>query len=77
MHLPTATAFPLTEDFVVDLNYLSYYQYSFSDLQFLYPKGNITICFPTPKSDHKYLVLRSLDETYRRTEFPEYYQNEK
>ncbi len=67
----------LTEDFVVDLNYLSYYQYNFLDMQCSYPKGNITICFPTPNSEHRYLVLRSLDETYRRTEFPEEYQNEK
>lgn len=67
----------LTLDFVVDLDYLSYYQYSFQDMQCHYPKGNVTICFPTPNSAHAYLVLRSLDETYRRTEFPEQYQSEK
>ena len=63
----------LGEDFVVDLNTLSYYAYNFQQLQLQYPEGNVTICFPTPKSTHKYLVLRSLDETYFRTEFPENY----
>ena len=63
----------LTEDFVVDLDNLSYYAYNFQELQLQYPKGNVTICFPTPKSSHAYLVLRSLDETYFRTEFPEKY----
>lgn len=69
------TGVKLTEDFVVDLNTLSYYQYNFHDLQMLYAKGNVTIYFATPKSEHRYLVLRSLDETYRRTEFPEEYKN--
>ncbi len=72
-----STGKKLTEDFVVDLDYLSYYQYSFQDMQCHYPKTNITICFPTPKSEHRYLVLRSLDETYRRTEYPDEYKNEK
>lgn len=63
----------LGEDFVVDLNTLSYYAYNFEQLQLQYPKGNVTICFPTPSSAHPYLVLRSLDETYFRTEFPEKY----
>lgn len=67
----------LTDDFVVDLDVLSYYQYTFLDMQAHYPKPNVTICFPTPNSSHRYLVLRSLDETYRRTEFPENYLNEK
>lgn len=64
----------LTEDFVVNLETLSYYAYNFQQLQLQYPKGDVTICFPTPKSEHAYLVLRSLDETYFRTEFPENYK---
>lgn len=67
----------LTDDFVVDLNYLSYYQYNFMDLQLHSPKGDASIYFATPKSEHRYLVVRSCDETYRRTEFPQNYQNEK
>lgn len=67
----------LSDNFVVDLDYLSYYQYNFMDLQLHSPKGDASIYFPTPKSEHKYLVVRSCDETYRRTEFPEDYQSEK
>lgn len=67
----------LGEDFRVDLNTLSYYRYTFSNMQLSYPKGNVTICFATPASDHKYLVLRSLDETYFRTEYPEKYSDAK
>lgn len=63
----------LTENFVVNLNTLSYYGYSFQDMQCHYPKADVTICFPTPKSEHPYLVLRSLTETHMRTESPEYY----
>lgn len=62
------------ETFVVDLNTLSYYGYNFQQLQLQYPKGDVTLCFPTPGSEHAYLVLRSLDETYFRTEFPENYK---
>ena len=63
----------LTDDFQVDLNTLCYYGYDFQRLQLRYPHGDVTICFPTPASKHPYLVLRSLDETYDRTEFPEKY----
>lgn len=52
----------LTEDFVVDLETLSYYAYNFSDLQCQYRETDIIICFPTPKSEHPYLVLRSVKE---------------
>lgn len=54
----------LTADFRVDLTTLSYYAYGFKDIQVRYPKGNVTICFPTPSSEHPYLVLRSIDDMY-------------
>lgn len=61
----------LTADFQVDLSTLCYYGYDFQLFQLRYRKGDVTICFSTPASKHPYLVLRSLDETYERTEFPE------
>lgn len=64
---------PLTENVVIDLNTLSYYQYNFLDLQHQYTNLWTTICFPTPASAHPYLVLRSLNEMYDRTQFPENY----
>ena len=65
-----ATGRNLTEDFVVDLETLSYYAYNFLDLQCQYHEGgNTVICFPTPKSEHPYLVLRSLNEIQGMTEF--------
>lgn len=54
----------LPQDYQVDLTTLSYYAYNFKELQLQYPKGNVTICFATPASEHPYLVLRSLDEMY-------------
>ena len=54
----------LPQDYQVDLTTLSYYAYNFKELQLQYPKGNVTICFSTPASEHPYLVLRSLDEMY-------------
>ena len=58
----------LTDDFVVDLETLSYYAYNFLDLQGQYHDSETVICFPTPKSKHPYLVLRSLKEIYALTE---------
>jgi len=63
----------LDKNFVVDLNTLSYYGYNFEDMQHQTLDVHAVICFETPGSEHPYLVLRSLDETYRRTEFPENY----
>ncbi len=65
----------MAKDIRIDLGTLSYYAYTFSDLQQQYSKGNVTICFSTPGSDHPYLVMRSIDETYLRTEYPEQYEN--
>lgn len=59
-----ATGKSLTEDYVVDLGTLSYYAYNFVDMQCSYRETDVVICFPTPKSEHPYLVLRSLDEIY-------------
>lgn len=58
----------------IDLATFSYYAYDFIDFQTRYPKCDVTLCFHTPGSEHPYLVLRSIDETYFRTEFPERYQ---
>ncbi|MBR1850915.1 MAG: hypothetical protein IJ789_06040 [Bacteroidales bacterium] len=63
----------LTEQQASDLTSLIYYEYNFNKLQLQYYRGNITICFPLTNSLHKYLVLRSLDEIYDRTEFPHKY----
>lgn len=57
----------LTNDFVVDLETLSYYAYNFIDLQCQYRETDVVICFRTPKSEHPYLVLRSLKEIYALT----------
>lgn len=54
----------LPDNYQVDLTTLSYYAYNFKDLQLQYPKGNVTICFTTPASEHPYLVLRPMDEMY-------------
>lgn len=67
----------VSETMTIDLNTLSYYRYTFSQLQLSYPKGNVTICFPIQGAEHRYLVLRSLDDTYFRTEFPQNYQQTK
>lgn len=58
----------LPQDYQVDLTTLSYYAYNFKELQVQYPKGNVTICFSTPASEHPYLVLRSIDEMYNMAE---------
>jgi hypothetical protein len=63
----TGVALPL--DFKVDLTKLSYYAYDFEGIQLKYKDLNTTICFATPGSEHKYLVLRSLNEMYALTEF--------
>lgn len=54
----------LAADFVVDLSTLSFYAYSFRDIQLRYPRGNVTIAFSTPASVHQYLILRSIDDMY-------------
>lgn len=64
----------LSADFQVDLSTLCYYGYDFQMVQIRYRKCDVTICFPTPASKHPYLVMRSLDETYDRTEHPERYE---
>ena len=58
----------LTQDFRVDLETLSFYAYNFKQFQLGFPKGNVTICFTTPGSEHQYLVLRSIDEMYAYAE---------
>lgn len=63
------TGVALPRDFKVDLNTLSYYGYNFQDIQLKYKDLNTTICFVTPGSAHKYLVLRSLNDMYAITEF--------
>ncbi|MBR4738754.1 MAG: hypothetical protein IK058_01985 [Bacteroidales bacterium] len=54
----------LPQSYVVDLSTLSYYAYNFNEFQFRYPRGNVTICFSTPASTHRYLVLRSIESSH-------------
>lgn len=65
----------MTNETSIDLTTISYYAYNFNEMQLQYPKCNVTICYTTPGAAHPYLVLRSIDETYFRTEFPEMYEN--
>lgn len=55
----------LPQSYVVDLTTLSYYAYNFQEFQQRYRRGNVTLCFATPSSTHPYLVLRSIEESYR------------
>lgn len=64
-----ATGKNLSEDFVVDLESLSYYAYTFRELQCSYKETDVVICFPTPKSEHPYLVLRSIKEIHAITPY--------
>ena len=67
----------LPENYVVDLTTLSYYAYNFRQFQMQYPRGNVTICFTTPSSTHPYLVLRSIEDSFRiAAEYEETYYNE-
>lgn len=50
----------LTNDFVVDLESLSIYDYNFRELR--YNNDNYALCFRTPASDKPFLVLRSYAE---------------
>lgn len=54
----------LPADFVVDLSTLSFYAYTFKEVQLRYPRCNVTVCFSTPASEHQYLVLRSVDDMF-------------
>lgn len=54
----------LPVNYRVNLDELSFYAYDFHDFQLRYPLGNVTIYFTTPASEHRYLVLRSIDDTY-------------
>lgn len=58
------TGAALPADLVVDLSTLSYYGYTFHDIQLQYPTGAQVICFATPSSKHPYLVLRSIDQAH-------------
>ena len=58
------TGVALTADLVVDLNTLSYYGYTFQELQLQYPTGAQVIYFETPSSKHPFLVLRSIDQMH-------------
>lgn len=64
----------MTNETRIDLDVLSYYAYTFRELQQQYPKCDVTICFTTPGSDYAYLVLRSIDETYSRMEYSEHFE---
>lgn len=55
----------LPHDYVVDLTTLSYYAYNFRDFQVRYRECDVTLCFSTPASTHPYLVLRSINDSFR------------
>ena len=55
----------LGQNYVVNLETLSYYAYNFIDFQRSYYRGNKVLCFATPSSAHPYLILNSLEETNR------------
>lgn len=57
-----ATGKQLSQNFVVDLNTLSYYAYNFSEFQMRHKMTGGVVCFSTPKSAHPYLVIRSIHE---------------
>lgn len=61
------TGVPLTRDFRVDLSELSFYAYNFELLQLQYKSTRVTLCFETPASEHRYLVLRSIYEMNKMT----------
>ena len=71
------TAEYLPQDFVIDLNTLSYYAYNFQSFQMKYRRGNVTLCFSTPSSTHPYLVLRSIEDSFQLASEMEaaYYQD--
>ena len=58
----------LTNEFVVNLETLSYYAYNFWDFQV--PNGDQTIFFRTPASRHAYLGVYSVQQTFIRTDGP-------
>ena len=58
----------LPADYVVNLNTLSYYRYTFKQFQLLYPDAGKVLCFSTPSSAHPYLVLRSMLDANDRAE---------
>lgn len=60
---------------VVDLNTLNYYAFDFQKFQF--QDYNKTIYFVIQNEDYHYLAVRSNQEIYERTEFPEKYNQDK
>ena len=58
----------LPQDFVVDLNTLSYYAYNFKEFQLQFMECDKIICFSTPSSTHPYLVMRSIVEMGQRAD---------
>ena len=56
------TGVALPNDFVVDLNTLSYYAYNFGSFQVRNNSIEEGVCFTTPGSQHPYLVLRSIKD---------------
>lgn len=57
-----STGESLPENFVVDLNTLSYYAYNFGAFQGRNNSVEEMVCFRTPGSAHPYLVLRSVHD---------------
>ena len=63
-----STKVSLTENVAIDLTKLSYYAYNFAEFQRRYPRANRAVCFTTPGSTHRYLVLRSIEEMHQLAE---------
>lgn len=58
----------LPADYVVDLEHLSYYRYSFHSMQVQFNETNKVLCFQTPSSAKPYLIVRSIQEIGERAE---------
>ena len=63
-----ATGKPIPNDIVIDLNTLSFYAYSFGQIQVRNNSLTERTCFSTPRSKHPYLVLRSALEMHEASE---------
>lgn len=61
----------LTPEQANNLSTLSYYAYNFNEFQARHFEA--TVYFRTPNAAHGYLALRTVKETFGRTDYPENY----
>lgn len=69
-----ATGLHLNQNVKIDLNTFSYYAYNFADFQ--YADFYNEIYFETPGCSFGYLVVRTINDVYLRSQFPEKYADE-